>query len=72
MKTFRQKQAEALSPASYRAKRAHDYPKIGDQLDALHKAVQALASAGSVTLPDDYLSLLAKVQAVKQNHPKPE
>lgn len=43
---------------AYIAKRASEYPAIGDQLDALWKG-GAEAEA-----------MLAKVQAVKQKHPK--
>jgi hypothetical protein len=40
--------------------RAHAYPPIGDQLDALWKGGEAAAE------------MLAKVQAVKAKYPKPE
>lgn len=45
-------------PDAYKAKRAKEYPSIGDQLDALWKG-GAEAEA-----------MLAKVQAVKQKYPK--
>lgn len=55
---------EALSAAeqaanSYKAKRAAEYPPIGDQLDALWKGGEAAAA------------MLAQVQAVKIKYPKP-
>ena len=55
---------EALSAAeqtanSYKAKRAAEYPPIGDQLDALWKGGEAAAA------------MLAQVQAVKAKYPKP-
>lgn len=50
-------QAEAKANV-YKAKRAREYPPIGDQLDALWKG-GAEAEA-----------MLAKVQAVKQKYPK--
>jgi hypothetical protein len=43
-----------------RAKRAAEYPPIGDQLDALWKGGEAAAA------------MLAQVQAVKAKYPKPE
>jgi hypothetical protein len=43
---------------SYKAKRAAEYPTIGDQLDALWKGGDAAAE------------MLAKVQAVKAKYPK--
>ena len=46
------------NPDAYKAKRAAEYPPIGDQLDALWKG-GAEAEA-----------MLAKVQAVKQKYPK--
>ena len=45
---------------AYIAKRASEYPSIGDQLDALWKGGDAAAE------------MLAKVQAVKTKYPKPE
>ena len=45
-------------PDAYKAKRAAEYPSIGDQLDALWKGGEAAAE------------MLAKVQAVKQKYPK--
>jgi hypothetical protein len=47
-----------VDPNAYIAKRASEYPSIGDQLDALWKG-GAEAEA-----------MLAKVQAVKQKYPK--
>ena len=45
---------------AYIAKRASEYPAIGDQLDALWKGGEAATE------------MLAKVQAVKTKYPKPE
>jgi len=45
--------------AAYKAKRAAEYPPIGDQLDALWKGGDAAAA------------MLAQVQAVKAKYPKP-
>jgi hypothetical protein len=44
----------------YRLDRMHKYPPIGDQLDALWKGGDAAAE------------MLARVQAVKAQYPKPE
>lgn len=44
----------------YYAKRRAEYPKLGDQLDAMWK--------GS----DDAWAMLAKIQAVKDKYPKPQ
>ena len=43
---------------AYKAKRAAEYPSIGDQLDALWKGGDAAAA------------MLAQVQAVKDKYPK--
>ena len=45
---------------TYAEKRAVEYPSIGDHLDALWKGGEAAAE------------MLARVQAVKSKHPKPE
>jgi len=47
-----------ISANAYIAKRAAEYPPIGDQLDALWKGGEAAAE------------MLAKVQAVKAKYPK--
>jgi len=47
-----------VDPKAYVAKRASEYPTIGDQLDALWKGGDAAAE------------MLAKVQAVKNKYPK--
>jgi hypothetical protein len=50
---------EALvASEAYKAKRAAEYPSIGDQLDALWKGGDAAAE------------MLARVQAVKEKYPK--
>jgi hypothetical protein len=48
-----------IDPNGYKAKRAAAYPTIGDQLDALWKGGEAAAG------------MLARVQAVKTEYPKP-
>ena len=47
-----------VDPNAYKAKRAAEYPPIGDQLDALWKGGDAAAE------------MLARVQAVKAKYPK--
>lgn len=47
-----------IASNAYKAKRAAEYPPIGDQLDALWKGGEAAAQ------------MLAKVQAVKSKFPK--
>ncbi len=47
-----------VDPNAYKAKRAAEYPPIGDQLDALWKGGEAAAE------------MLATVQAVKAKYPK--
>ena len=47
-----------VDPNAYKAKRAAEYPPIGDQLDALWKG------------GNDAAEMLAKVQAVKTKYPK--
>ena len=52
----------------YRAKRREAYPPIGEQLDALWKALAATPE----TLPPEARAMLDQVQAVKSNIPKPK
>ena len=47
-----------VDPKAYKAKRAAEYPPIGDQLDALWKGGEAAAE------------MLAMVQAIKAKYPK--
>ena len=49
-----------VDPKAYQRQRAAEYPPITEQLDALWKGGEAAAE------------MLAKVQAVKSKHPKPE
>jgi len=48
-----------VDPNAYKTQRAAAYPPIGDQLDALWKGGEAAAE------------MLARVQAVKTEYPKP-
>lgn len=51
----------------YRAKRREAYPPIGEQLDALWKALAANPSS----LTPEASAMLAQIQAVKTQFPKP-
>lgn len=57
-----------LAKNDYRVQRARAYPKIGDQLDALWKAVDALAAGQPV--PADATAVKAAIASVKAAHPK--
>lgn len=52
----------------YRAKRREAYPEIGEQLDAIWKALAANPDA----LHPEARSMLAQVQSVKNTIPKPK
>ncbi len=54
----------------YKRARVDAYPPVGDQLDVLWKALAAQAE-GKV-IPEDAADMLAAIQEVKQQHPKPE
>jgi len=55
-----QRMIDEQEAIKYKMQRFHEYPSIGDQLDALWKGGDAAAE------------MLAKVQAVKNKYPKPE
>lgn len=57
--TFRRNYAEA---------RRTEYPEVGEQLDVLWKAIEAL---GKNKLPSEANAMLSRVQAVKTKYPKP-
>ncbi|WP_374419473.1 hypothetical protein [Chromobacterium sp.] len=50
----------------YRLRRQADYPDVGEQLDAIWKALAALPS-----LPPDARQMLTRIQHVKTTYPKP-
>lgn len=52
-------------------KRQKDYPKIGDQLDAIWKILNQLRLDG-VQLPQDGDDMLGKILKVKKDYPKPK
>ncbi|MGN5354321.1 hypothetical protein ACQ4P5_20165 [Ralstonia sp. L16] len=53
---------------SYSQQRRAEYPPIGDQLDAIWKA---LAQLDSSVLPAESVSVLDQIVAIKARHPKP-
>lgn len=52
----------------YRKLRAAEYPKVGDQIDAIYK--MALALQGTQELPPETLQWMSQVAAVKAKYPK--
>jgi hypothetical protein len=52
----------------YRKLRAAEYPKIGDQLDAIYKLAQWMKNSQS--MPVETLEWLDQVAAVKSKYPK--
>lgn len=57
---------------NYAEQRAVEYPKIGDQLDAILKQLQLLADNNQLILDADLASILAKCSAVKSKYPQPK
>jgi len=53
-------------------KRRKAYPDLGDQLDAIWKALNYAQMTKSLKLPKETDAVLGKVLAVKRNNPKPE
>lgn len=54
---------------NYRNVRATKYPPVGEQLDAIYKMAKSLVERG-VTLPDEVVSWMDSVGAVKEQFPK--
>jgi hypothetical protein len=52
----------------YRVKREGEYPPIGDQIDALWKALEP----NKTKLPKEARDMMERVQAVKRKFPKVE
>lgn len=50
----------------YDQRRAAEYPDVGDQLDAIWKALAALPS-----LPPDAMEMLERIRRIKTTYPKP-
>ena len=59
---------EAPRSVPYSEARKGEYPDIGEQLDALWKAVRGLY--GDVPLPEDVQALADAIDKVKEDHPK--
>ena len=51
---------------NYQAKREREYPPIGDQIDALWKALEP----NKAKLPKEARDMMERVQGVKQKFPK--
>lgn len=66
--------AEIIDNRTYAQKRKPEYPEVGDQLDAILKALAAIDAdaLNDINLPDDTRQLIAEWQAVKSRYPKPE
>lgn len=59
---------EETEELTYAQKRLAEYPFLGDQLDAIFKGFKALEESGQ-ELPEDTLTWLSDVQAVKDRYP---
>lgn len=57
----------AAADGSYRLRRRLEYPDVGEQLDAIWKALAALPQP----LPAEAQAVLDRINAVKAKHPKP-
>lgn len=64
-----EKQAE-LERTQYQRDREANYPKLGDQLDAMWKHLEMIRSVGG-KLQDDTSVMLDQILAVKAEYPKP-
>ena len=58
-----------LKATAYKTKRAAEYPALGDQLDAIWKAMVSLAAGDPV--PQDVRNMISAIAAVKERHPAP-
>lgn len=52
----------------YSKERKSSYPSVGDQLDAIFKAIDSIA--GSVNIGDDALKMLSEIKSIKSKYPK--
>lgn len=52
---------------NYREARCSEYPAIGDQLDAIWKALDA----SGIRLPPETVAVLDSIRSVKKRFPKP-
>lgn len=60
-----QQEVSRLASELYKEKRAAEYPSVGDQLDAIWKALKGLK------LSPEVLEVLNKIESVKTKYPKP-
>lgn len=70
-KTFLQKQREQAEKGSYAVKRAVEFgikTPVGDQLDAIWKALESLRN--NQPMPSEYHAMQAKLQQIKTDIPK--
>ena len=58
-----------LNGYKYRRKEKFNSLPVGDQLDAIWKAIKAISE--SAQIPQDSLDMLQKIQAIKDSEPKP-
>lgn len=56
---------------SYKDKRKHEYPTIGDQLDAILKTLNYMQLNGQTDLVSDLDTIIGKWLSVKSKYPKP-
>lgn len=62
--------ADYVETEKYRDDRRVEYPAIGDQIDALWAAVEALGNGDG--LPQATAEMLDAIKAVKAKYPKPD
>ena len=58
-------------PPSYKELRKRDYPPMGDQLDAIWKALNQMRMDNAINLPQDADDTLGKILSIKKKYPKP-
>lgn len=58
--------------SDYRQRRSEEYQRPPDQLDAIFKGFKAIRDANipGLTLPQDTLDWIARIEAVKEKLPK--
>lgn len=66
------KHAEYIKTAKYRDDRIAEYPKLGDQLDALLKQFNYMRISGALDLVQEMDDTVNQWLAVKAKYPKPE
>jgi len=61
----------ALKIKNYQEYRSREYPRIGDQLDAVLKQLNYMQMSGQTNLVTELDGIVGKWLAVKQKYPKP-